>query len=333
MKFIRIRSCIDPVIELNKITYFDGNETNAYNPTTFRQSILSVDLKGDSTAMANVAIVADSVSNLPADLVKQYGIHIVPAIVNWEGQSLLDGVDITTEAFYKRLQTSSELPKTSQPSPGQFAEVYEKLTNEGKSIVTVTVSEKLSGTYASANLALQSMEGKPIEIVDSRSASLGQGLLVLAAARMAAEGHSHTDIAAHLRTLVPRMRVIFVVDTLDYLHKGGRIGGAQRLVGSILSIKPVLHIEDGRVEPFASIRTKSKAIQHMLDTVTAEAKAAGGPVRAGIIHANAPEAAEDVARRVREAISPVELIVTELSPTIGTNVGPGTVGVGFYTEG
>lgn len=289
--------------------------------------------RGDSRIMANVAIVADSVSNLPADLVKKHNIHVVPAIVNWEGKSLMDGIDITTETFYERLRTSKELPKTSQPSPGQFAEVYEKLIAEGKSIVTVTVSEKLSGTFASANLALQTMPDQPIEIVDSKSASLGQGLLVLAAARAAAEGRSHTEVAEYVRGLVPQMRVMFVVDTLDYLHKGGRIGGAQRLVGSILSIKPVLHLEDGRVEPFASIRTKAKAIQHMLDSISAEVKAAGGGVvRAGIIHASAPDVAQDVARRVREAISPAELIISELSPTIGTNVGPGTVGVGYYVE-
>lgn len=282
--------------------------------------------------MANVAIVADSVSNLPADLVKQYDIHIVPAIVNWEGQSLLDGIDISTDAFYQRLRTSKELPKTSQPSPGQFAEVFEKLVSEGKSVVAITVSEALSGTYASANLALQTMPDAPIEIVDSRSASLGQGLMVLAAARAAAEGKSQAEVAAYVRSIVPRMRVMFVVDTLDYLHKGGRIGGAQRLVGSVLSIKPVLHLHDGRVEPLASVRTKTKAVQHMLDAMLSEAKDSKTPVHAGAIHAAAPEAGADIAQRIREALAPVELVVTELSPTIGTNVGPGTVGVGFYSE-
>lgn len=282
--------------------------------------------------MANVAIVADSVSNLPADLVKQYDIHIVPAIVNWEGQSLLDGVDISTQAFYERLRTSKELPKTSQPSPGQFSEVFEQLVADGKSIVAITVSEALSGTYASANLALQGMTGAPIEIVDSRSASLGQGLMALAAARAAAQGATTAEIAAYVRAIVPRMRVIFVVDTLDYLHKGGRIGGAQRLVGSVLSIKPVLHLHEGRVEPMASVRTKSKAIQHMLDTLVEEAKGATTPLHAGTIHAAAPEAGAELAQRVRDLLSPVEMVISELSPTLGTNVGPGTVGIGFYAE-
>lgn len=282
--------------------------------------------------MANVAIVADSVSNLPAELAEQNEIHIVPAIVNWEGQSLLDGVDISTQAFYERLRTSKELPKTSQPSPGQFSEVFEKLIAEGKSVVAITVSEALSGTYASANLALQGMPDAPIEIVDSRSASLGQGLMALAAARAAAQGASHTEIAAYVRAIVPLMRVIFVVDTLDYLHKGGRIGGAQRLVGSVLSIKPVLHLHEGRVEPMASVRTKAKAIQHMMDTLAEEAKGVTKPIHAGAIHAAAPEAGAEIAQRVRELLSPVEMVITELSPTIGTNVGPGTVGVGFYPE-
>ena len=171
----------------------------------------------------------------------------------------------------------------------------------------------------------------PIEIVDSRSASLGQGLLAVAAARHAAAGHDYHAVAEYVRGLVPRMRVLFVVDTLEYLHKGGRIGGAKRLVGSVLSIKPVLHIENGQIEPLASVRTKSKAIAHMLEIVLGEMSGKEN-IHAGVIHANAPNDAAYVMQQILAAVQPQEFLSNELTPVIGANVGPGVVGMGYYTE-
>lgn len=278
-----------------------------------------------------VAIVTDSVANLTPEVIAEHNIYVIPQILNWEGKSLLDQIDITTREFYERLPHSKDLPKTSQPAPGQFTEHFQKVAEGAESIVAIFVSEFLSGTLQSAHLGAEAMGNYPIEIVDSRSASLGQGLLAVAAARHAAEGHDYREVAEHVRALVPRLRVLFVVDTLEYLHKGGRIGGAQRLVGSMLSIKPVLHLEDGRIEPLASIRTKAKAIQHMLDVVVGEMKGTSR-VHAGVIHARAPEDAERIVRYVREAVNPVELLVSELTPVIGANVGPGVVGMGYYTE-
>lgn len=280
---------------------------------------------------AKVAIVTDSVANLPVDVINEHSIYVIPQILNWEGQSLLDQVDITTEEFYRRLPLSKDLPKTSQPSPGQFTEHFQRVAEGADSIVAVFVSEYLSGTLQSAHLGAQAMGDYPIEIVDSRSASLGLGLLAVAAARRAAAGHDYKDVAAHVRSLVPRMRVMFVVDTLEYLHKGGRIGGAKRLVGSVLSIKPVLHLDDGKIEPLASIRTKTKAIEHMLDVVLEEMKGKQH-VHAGVIHAAAPDDARYIVDRVRSEANPEELLVNELTPVIGANVGPGVVGMGYYTE-
>lgn len=280
---------------------------------------------------AKVAIVTDSVANLPVDIIKEHNIYVIPQILNWEGKSLLDQIDISTEEFYQRLPQSKDLPKTSQPAPGQFTEHFMKVAEGAESIVAIFVSELLSGTLQSAHLGAEAMGDYPIEIVDSRSASLGLGLLVVAAARMAAEGHDYKDIAAHIRTLVPRMRVIFVVDTLEYLHKGGRIGGAQRLVGSMLSIKPVLHLEGGKIEPLASIRTKTKAIQYMIDLVLSEMKDKK-QVHAGVIHANVLEEAQRIAKIIQAEANPKELIINQLTPVIGANVGPGIVGMGYYTE-
>lgn len=279
---------------------------------------------------AKVAIVTDSTCNLPAELVEQYNIYVIPQILNWEGKSLLDQVDISTEEFYERLPKSADLPKTSQPSPGQFTEFFTQVAEDADSIVGLFVSEFLSGTLQSAHLGAQAMGEYPIEIVDSRSVSLGLGLLVTAAARYAAEGHDYREVAEYTRGLVPRLRVMFVVDTLDYLHKGGRIGGAQRLMGSMLSIKPILHLEDGRIEPLASIRTKNKAIQAMIDTIVGEMEGKNH-IHAGIIHAATPEGAAKVQEMLLAKVTPEELLVNELTPVIGANVGPGIVGMGYYT--
>ncbi len=280
---------------------------------------------------AKVAIVTDSVANLTPETIAEHNIYVIPQILNWEGRSLLDQIDISTEEFYNRLASSKELPKTSQPAPGQFTEHFKTVAEGAESIVAIFVSEFLSGTLQSAHLGAQGMGDYPIEIVDSRSASLGLGLLAVAAARYAAEGHDYKAVAEHVRTLVPRMRVLFVVDTLEYLHKGGRIGGAKRLVGSVLSIKPVLHLDNGRIEPLASIRTKTKAIRHMLDVVLGEMQGKQH-VHAGVIHARAPEDAAYIAQQVRENAHPEELLINELTPVIGANVGPGVVGMGYYTE-
>ena len=278
-----------------------------------------------------VAIVTDSVANLTPETIAEHNIYVIPQILNWEGQSLLDQIDITTTEFYARLAQSKDLPKTSQPSPGQFTEHFQKVAEGAESIVAIFVSSALSGTIQSATLGAQEMGDYPIEIVDSRSASLGLGLLAVAAARQAAAGHDYSEVAEHVRGLVARMRVLFVVDTLEYLHKGGRIGGAKRLVGSVLSIKPVLHIENGQIEPLASVRTKSKAIAHMLDVVLAEMNGKQH-IHAGIIHAGAPQDAEYIKQQVLQAVQPEELLRNELTPVIGANVGPGIVGMGYYTE-
>ena len=280
---------------------------------------------------AKVAVVTDSTVNLPTDVIKANNIYVIPQILNWEGKSFLDQIDISTEEFYQRLPNSKDLPKTSQPAPGQFTEHFEKVAEGAESIVAIFVSQALSGTIQSAHLGAEAMGDYPIEIVDSRSVSLGLGLLVTAAARYAAEGHDYKEVAAYVQTLVPRIHVLFVGVTLVYLHKGGRIGGAKRLVGSMLSIKPVLGLEDGQIEPQAQIRTKKKAIQHMLDVVLGETKGKKN-IHAGVIHAAAPEDAAYIAEQVRASINPVELYVNELTPVIGANVGPGVVGMGYYVE-
>jgi DegV family protein with EDD domain len=171
----------------------------------------------------------------------------------------------------------------------------------------------------------------PIEIIDSQSASMGLGFMAMAVARALKEGSTYKDAAQLARELIPFTHAIFVVDTLEYLHRGGRIGGAQRLLGSLLSMKPLLHLEEGRIEPLARIRTKRKAVEKLLDVVAADTEGKGN-LHASVIHAAAPEDAERFKQQVIERLDPVELIITELSPVVGTHTGPGLVGMGYYTE-
>jgi len=281
--------------------------------------------------MSKVPIVVDSTAYIPEDLIKKHNIHVIPQILTWEGQSLLDGVEITPEQFYKRLQSASEIPTTSQPSTGAFADFFKKVGEEADSIVAILVSDHLSGTLDSARSSVDLLENIQIEIVDSLSTSMGLGWIVLAAARAVEQGKSAVEVAQLSRDLVSKSRIIFVVDTLEYLHKGGRIGGAQRLMGSVLAIKPLLHLEEGRIEPLASVRTKKKAVEQMLDVIEEEIKDKK-TVRMATVNALASEEAKELGKMLQARFQPFELLHAELSPAIGTHVGPGTIGVAYITE-
>ncbi len=278
---------------------------------------------------AKVAVVVDSTAYIPPALVAKYNIHVIPQILNWEGSSLRDDIDIKPDAFYGRLATAREMPTTSQPSAGEFHEFFSKVAETADSIVAVLISKLLSGTQASAQAAVDMMGGYPIEIVDSESAAMGLGYMALAAARAAENGADYKEAAAAARALVKKMRVLFVVDTLEFLHRGGRIGGAQRLIGSMLSIKPILHLLDGKIEPLASVRTKKKALAHLMDV--AETEMAGkSNVKAAVIHAAAADEAKSIYAELKQKLNPTEIHIVELSPVVGAHVGPKALGVVFF---
>lgn len=279
----------------------------------------------------NVAVATDSTANIPDEYVEDLHIHVIPQCLNWEEDTFLDGIDITPTEFYQRLGQAKELPTTSQPSAGEFHEFFGKLAETNQAIIGVFISEHLSGTIDSALTAADMMPDFPIEIIDSQSASMGLGFITMAVARALKEGANYEEAAQLARDLIPVTHAVFVVDTLEYLHRGGRIGGAQRLLGSVLSMKPLLHLEGGRIEPLARIRTKRKAIEKLLDVVAADTEGKG-KLHASVIHAAAPKEAEQFKRQVRERLDPVELITSELSPVVGTHTGPGLVGLGYYTE-
>lgn len=275
-----------------------------------------------------VAIVTDSTVNLPEEFVKQYNLNIVPLNVIWEGKTYKEGIDISTSEFYRRLKTSRELPTTSQPSAGQFHEVFSDLAKSHEGIVGIFLSEDLSGTLDSARTAVEMMKDYPIEIVDSRVISLALGFLVLAAARAAQQNLGISEVADAARRLVSTTRFIFVVETLEYLHRGGRIGGAQRLLGSVLSMKPLLQLQEGKVMPLESVRSKRKAVNRML-AIAAEDLKNKHDIRLGVIHAATKDEADQIQKAATELLNPIEVVQNELSPVIGTHVGPGTVGLSY----
>ena len=282
-------------------------------------------------ARRRIAVVTDSTADLPRDLAKQYGIYVMAQTLIMGGRTWRDGVDIQPAAFYELLRTSPDFPSTSQATAGEFEALFREASQGVEGIVAVLVSGALSGTINSAQVAMANLPGVPIEVVDSRSASMQQGFIALAAARTAAAGGDLHSVAETARALVGRVHVLFVLDTLEYIHRGGRIGGAARLVGTVLNVKPVLELTGGVVEPVAKIRTRRKALDKLYELV-AERVRPGDRLHVAVLHVAAPREGQALADEMEERFHPVEMVRSECGPVIGTHVGPGTVGVAFYTE-
>ncbi len=278
-----------------------------------------------------IAIVTDSTADIPREMVEEYGIHVVPQILIMGDKTWRDGVDIDSPTFYELLRTSPHFPASSQPSVTSFQEVFSQLSEDVEGIVAVLVSSELSGTLNSALMAASNLPELPIEIIDARAASMQLGLTVLAAARAAAAGEDLETVAGAARALVGRANVYFIVDTLEYLHRGGRIGRASRLVGTALNLKPVLSICDGVVTPVTKVRTRRKALDTLFGLLERQI-AEGDRVHMAVLHVAAPEEAARLVEQLEARFHPLEMIRTECGPVIGTHVGPGTVGVAFYAE-
>jgi len=275
--------------------------------------------------LTKIAVLTDSTAYLPSPLIDQYSIHVIPLTVLWGDDALRDGVDITPAEFLQRLNEDPVHPTTTQPNPEDFQLIYEQLSSDHDAIVAPLISSKLSGTVNSAQSAKSTFSRVPVRVVDTQSTSMGLGFAVLAAARAAAQGMSLEDVEAAARSAAANTRVLFVVDTLEYLHRGGRIGGASKLLGTALSIKPLLHLNEGRVDALERVRTKGKAVSRMLELVTHYAD--GQPARVAVIHAGSPEEAEELKAQVAGQITCEELHVADLSPAISIHTGPGTVGL------
>jgi len=281
--------------------------------------------------MSKVAIVTDSSPNIPQEYIDQYQIHIVPLNVIWDDETYTDGVDITANEFYKRLSESDTMPSTSQPSAAIFKETFERLHKEGYQILAILIADKLSGTIASAMQARKELAGAEIEIVDSLSTSMATGLQVLAAARAAQNGHTLSQCTKIARQARDQSGVIFILDTLEFLHRGGRIGSAKRFVGTLLAVKPILAIEDGEVKSIDQVRTHKRALDKIVDILAERTKSATS-LRIACLHANDKETASKILKKAKESLSPQQTIFAELSPVLGTHAGPGAVGLAYLTD-
>jgi len=285
----------------------------------------------DQTTHRRVAVVTDSSAYLPPELVEKYAIHVVPLILMMGDKTWRDGVDIDPPTFYELLRTSPDFPTSSQPSIATFQDLFVELSREVEGIVVIVLSEELSGTIDSARAAAANLPDIPVEIIDSRGCSMVTGYPALAAAQAAATGGDLQTVVNAARSLIGRIRMYFIVDTLEYLHRGGRIGTAAKLLGSALDFKPILQVWDGMVRPVTKVRTRRKALAKLYELLD-EQLAEGAKVHMTVFHAAVREEAARLKEQLEARFHPVEMIETDCSPVMGAHGGPGMVGVVFYVE-
>ena len=280
--------------------------------------------------MSKVAIVTDSTAFLPNDLLKLYSITVTPQILIWGDETFQDGVDIQPNEFYRKLETAKTMPTTSQVAIVTMKAAFENLLASGYDVLGVFISSKLSGTIQSAHQAKEMLPKarSKIVVLDSNSTSMAMGFHVLTVARAAQAGANLAECQKLAEEARKHSGVYFVVDTLEFLRRGGRIGGAQAMLGSALNLKPLLELRDGRIESIEKIRTKGKAINRMIELIV-ERIAGRKPVRLATLHANAEAEAKSALETAAAQLNPVEQILASVSPAIGTHAGPGTVGLAY----
>lgn len=283
----------------------------------------------EEAQMAGISVVTDSGCDLPAALVAEHAITVVPLTIRFGAEELVDGRDLTPASFWERVASSSELPETAAPSPGSFEQAFRAAADGGADgVVCVTLSSTLSATFQAASLGAQAVgDGFAVTVVDSRAVSMGQGMMVLAAARRAAAGGTLDEVAAAASDLVPLTRIFAALDTLDNLRKGGRIGAAQALLGSLLSIKPIIQVTGGKVEPESKQRTRGRSLRYLAD----KARAAGPVSNLAVVHGQAPDVDELLA--LLEGVGTEAPVVSQVGAVIGTHAGPRVVGVTFTVAG
>jgi DegV family protein with EDD domain len=280
--------------------------------------------------MSKVAIITDSTAYLPNEVLKKYSITVTPQILIWGDETFQDGVDILPNEFYKKLETAKIMPTTSQVAIVTMKTTFETLLEAGYDVLGIFISAKLSGTMQSATQAKEMLPKATTNIVvlDSNSSSMAMGFHVLTAARAAQAGANLAECQKVAEEARNHTGVFFVVDTLEFLRRGGRIGGAQAMLGSALNLKPLLELRDGRIESVEKVRTKSKAINRMIELVV-EQVAGRSPVRLATLHANAETEAKSALEAAAARLNPVEQILASVSPVIGSHAGPGTVGLAY----
>ncbi|WP_077619708.1 DegV family protein [Bacillus sinesaloumensis] len=277
------------------------------------------------------AIVTDSTAYIPKDLREKHNIHMIPLSVVFGNESYREEVDITAEAFYEELKVRKDLPTTSQPPTGEFVELFEQLGKEHDAIISVHLSSGISGTYQGSVTAGEMVEGVKVHSFDSEISCMVQGFYALEAAEMASEGKPADEIMERLNEMKKTMRAYFMVDDLTNLQRGGRLSGAAAFVGSLLQVKPILNFEDKVIVPFEKIRTRKKALNRVFELFDEDASK-GVPMRAVLIHGNIEEEAKLMKVDLEQKYPNVEFLLSYFGPVIGTHLGEGAIGLGWYQK-
>ena len=274
-------------------------------------------------------IIADTTCSLPQEIIAKRGIPLIPQVVMFGEDAYHDDKELDTATFMQKLRNSVELPKTAAPEPPLYFPFFQKAQEAGESVIVVAPSAKVSGTVRSAETAAQEFPDLDVRVIDTQTISCNLGSLVLVADDMAKSGASADEIEAKLLEMVPRGRIYFLVDTLEYLQKGGRIGGAKALLAELLQIKPILQIVDGQVEPFEQQRTKKRALARLAEVVT-ESCPGTAESYLTVMQVEAEEEAAQLAETLKSSVSVLEIPIVELPPSIVVHGGPKTMGVGFF---
>jgi DegV family protein with EDD domain len=277
------------------------------------------------------AIVTDSTAYIPKEIRENLHIHMIPLSVIFGEEVYAEEQDISAAQFYEEIKERAELPTTSQPPVGKFVELYESLAHDYDAIISVHLSSGISGTYQGAITAGNMVEGVEVFAFDTEISAIIQGFYALEAAEMANEGRAPSEIIERLNEMKQSSRAYFMVDDLTNLQRGGRLSGAQAFVGSLLQVKPILHFVDKVIVPFEKIRTRKKALKRLFDLFDEDASK-GVPMRASIIHANRPEEAEELLIEMSEKYPHVEFMISYFGPVVGTHLGEGAMGLGWYLK-
>jgi DegV family protein with EDD domain len=278
--------------------------------------------------MSKIQILTDSTSDLSADMIAEDGIHIIPLTVHFGEETFKDGVDINGDEFYKLLQTHPEHPKTSQPSPADFKQKYLSLLEDGSEIISIHISSKMSGTMSSAMAAKKEIGSDKIHIIDSKMASLALGQITRNAAKAVKKGQTIDEVLNIIDTNIDNMQVYFIVDTLEFLHKGGRIGKASEIIGGLLNIKPILTIIEGQVCPHTKVRGAKKVFSTLSSMISNYQQQTNNvPIDYTFAHGGTPELIEKIAETVKSQINMEDAQFCEIGPVIGAHTGPGMLAI------
>jgi DegV family protein with EDD domain len=275
-----------------------------------------------------VRVVTDSTADIPTDMVAALGIAVVPSYVVFGSESYREGVELTKQQFYAKLRTTRVIPTTAAPPPAVYEEIYRGLARETDEIVSIHLASRYSGLFSSAAVAARDISGARIKVVDSEQVTMGYGWMVVAAAESAQSGASMEEIVALVEGMKPRSQVLAVLDTLEFLHRGGRVGWIRAMIGTLLRIKPIIEVRQGEVNLLERARTLQRSLGRLLERV----QALGPLERAIVLHTDAPDLAQSVADELRIAVPGWDPLIHQAGVTIASHAGPGAVGIACVTQ-